>query len=94
VARIQAFNAWPVAQTVCHKDDKPQVLRIWRATVLDEQSEKAPGTVLRSSKTGIDVVAGDAVVRLLQVQLPGGKPMDVRDFVNAHDLSGQVLGHG
>ncbi|MDH5484976.1 MAG: methionyl-tRNA formyltransferase [Gammaproteobacteria bacterium] len=94
VARIQAFNAWPVAQTTCLKDDKSQVLRIWRARVLDEPSGKTPGTVLRSSRDAIDVAAGDVVVQLLQVQLPGGKPMDVKDFVNAHDLSGQVLGHG
>lgn len=91
-AKIHAFNAWPVAQTMLHKDDKEQVLRIWNASVLNENSNASAGLVIRCNKDGIDVATGEGVLRLIQVQLPGGKPMAVSDFVNAHDLSGQQLG--
>ena len=90
--KINAFNAWPVAQTEINFKDKIQMLRIWQATVISENSVAAPGTVLKCDKQGIDVATGDYVLRLLKVQLPGGKPMEVHAFVNAHDITGSVLG--
>ena len=31
-------------------------------------------------------------LRLLQIQMPGKKPMQVKAFVNANDVSGHILG--
>ncbi len=92
VNKIRGFNAWPVAQTELNKDGKNQMLRIWSAINIEQHSTQEPGTVINCDKQGIDVVTGDGIIRLLRVQLPGGKPMDVKDFVNAHDLSNMVLG--
>lgn len=91
--KINAFNAWPVAQTEIKLKDKRQMLRIWQAVVLTETSSKTPGTVLKCDKQGIDVATADYILRLLTVQLPGGKPMQAQAFVNAHDISGIVLGY-
>jgi len=90
--KINAFNAWPVAQTEIKLKDKVQMLRVWQATVISESSAKTPGTVLKCDKHGIDVATADQVLRLLKVQLPGGKPMEVHAFVSAHDITGLVLG--
>lgn len=88
--QIRAFNPWPVSQC----DFNGKVLRLWASSVNTEISildEKVPGTIIATSKKGIDVMTGKGVVRLTSVQLPGGKAMDAASFINAHDVLGVTL---
>ena len=94
-AQVNAFNAWPVAQTPIDlkQDGTPQMMRIWQAQLTDRVVGNAPpGKVLHCDKQGIDVATGDGVLRLMKIQMPGKKPMDVPAFVNANDISGMQLG--
>ena len=85
---VRAFNPWPVAFTRWHD----QNLRIWFAQALKETRDAPPGTVLAESREGIDVATGEGVLRITQLQLPGGKALDAGQFLNAHSLLGQRLG--
>ncbi len=87
--RVRAFNPWPVAETLYRNE----VLRIWLAQALDEQSAGLPGEVLPGRKT-MDVATGDGVLRLLEVQLPGGKRLPASAFLNAHAMADVRLGAG
>jgi methionyl-tRNA formyltransferase len=78
--QIRAFNPWPVAQTQI--DDK--VLRLRKTQVLDIASNAMPGTIIHVSHEGIDVACGEGQLRLLDGQLPGGKPLGVNDLLNGH----------
>lgn len=85
--QVRGLNAWPVAQTLL----QGKVLRIWQADVVDVDADASPGTILDDSKH-IDVATGEGVLRLLEVQMPGKKRMDVGAFLNAHDVAGLRLG--
>lgn len=89
---VNAFNAWPVAQTPIEVKGKMQMLRVWRAQAIEGATSAPVGSVLKCEKQGIDVATGDGILRLLKIQMPGKKPMDVTAFVNANDISGVVLG--
>jgi len=86
--QIRAFNPWPVAQTIVDEN----TLRIWNAEVIQDASKQTPGTVIGESRSGIVVATGDGVLQVTQLQLPGGKPLAVSDFINAHSMLGKIFG--
>ena len=85
--KVRGLNAWPVAQTLF----KGEVLRIWRSQVIDRPGGLAAG-MISCSEHALDVGAGGGVLRLLDVQLPGGKRIAGKDFLNAHQADGVRLG--
>jgi len=78
---IRALNPWPIAVASLRELS----LRIWGAEAqIAEQTTYPPGTLLRADKNGLAVQTGQGVLRLLQVQQPGAKPVSAHDFLNAH----------
>lgn len=80
--QIRAFNPWPIAYTKI--DDL--IIRIWQAEILTNtpMPDYNPGTIYQADKHGIDVITQNGLLRLIKIQLPGGKPLLVRDILNAH----------
>jgi methionyl-tRNA formyltransferase len=60
----------------------------------DTASASTPGQVLQASDQGMDVATGDGVLRVLQLQKPGGKRLGVADFLRGGvaDWRGHKLG--
>jgi methionyl-tRNA formyltransferase len=88
--RIRAFNPWPIAYTYLNK----QPLRIWQACIIKTENISIPGTIIDANKSGIDVATSTDIIRLLSVQLPGGKKITASEFLNAHpaaSLIGTIL---
>ncbi|MBL6987580.1 MAG: methionyl-tRNA formyltransferase [Methylobacter sp.] len=87
--KVRGLNAWPVAQTLY----QGKVLRIWQAEAVQDDSslQMQPGEV-RCIDKHIDVATGNGFLRLLEVQLPGGKRLPVQAFLSAHNVNGVKLG--
>lgn len=79
--KVRAFNPWPVTFAKMGN----HVIRVWLAEAVDRSTENAPaGMIIDSSSAGIDVATQKGVLRLLKLQLPGGKILSVHDILNAH----------
>ncbi|MGL5285291.1 MAG: methionyl-tRNA formyltransferase [Aeromonas sp.] len=75
----RAFNPWPISWF----DVAEQTIKVWSAQVIADNHDKAPGTLLKADRDGIDVATGNGVLRLLTLQPPGKKPMSVQDLLNS-----------
>ena len=85
--QIRGLNPWPVAQT----SYQGQALRIWQAEPLPSKAKAEPGMVVNANKT-LEVATGDGLLRLHEVQLPGGKRLPAQAFLNSHQVQGIRFG--
>jgi methionyl-tRNA formyltransferase len=86
---IRAFDPWPVAQTRL----AAETLRIWGAEAEPERRvEDPPGTVIGTTRWGIEVATGEGVLLITRLQPPGKRAMGAADYLNARSMDGVRLG--
>jgi methionyl-tRNA formyltransferase len=85
--KVRAFNPWPIAYA--YFGDR--LLKVWRAEALGCEAEEAPGTIVKAKRT-LEVATGSSLLRLLEVQLAGGRVLAAEDFLNAYPCRGVRLG--
>lgn len=76
---VRAFNPWPVSYTVMQGNN----VKVWQASVADETTTQACGTIISADKNGIKVAAANGSIFVItSLQPPGKKPMNCQDFLN------------
>lgn len=83
--KIRAFDAYPTAYTLY----KGEPLRFFNSQVLEGSTQAPAGSVLAESKAGIDIATGQGIVRILRLQMAGGKQLSAAEFTNARSLLGE-----
>ncbi|MBM69008.1 MAG: methionyl-tRNA formyltransferase [Haliea sp.] len=77
--QVAAFNPFPVCFAVLNGER----VRIWTASAVSEATHAAPGTILSADREGVQVACGNGSLRLLTLQLPGGRALPAADLLNA-----------
>ena len=89
---VCGYHPSPISHGVYRGD----VIRILEAYALDQSTDRPSGTLLAATKEGVDVATGEGVLRLVRVQLPGGKPLSACEFINREQkhliAGGQLFG--
>jgi methionyl-tRNA formyltransferase len=79
---VRGLNPWPIAYT--HYKDS--VMKIYSSVVLGSESASKAGTIADVSKEGIRVSCGQGEIMIKKVQFPGGKPLDVSEYIKGHKI--------
>ena len=86
---IRGLNPWPSAYTKL--DGK--TFKIWKASVINENSSQKSGCVCKVGKNNLDVQTGEGVLSLMEVQLEGKKRMEIDAFLRGYQVEeGTLLG--
>ena len=85
---IRGLNPWPIALTTLSGER----LKVFAAEKANGNGE--PGTVLEADpKKGLTVACGEGALKLIEIQLVGGKRMKATDFLRGHVIEvGTKLG--
>lgn len=85
---IRGLNPWPIALTTL-SGERLKVFAVEKAAGNGE-----PGTVLEADpKKGLTVACGEGALKLIEIQLVGGKRMKATDFLRGHVIEvGTKLG--
>lgn len=91
--KIRAFYPFPGAFTSANGER----VRIHQAEIIDTkaQSNHPTGTILNTGPDGVQVQCGTGILKLTQIQLPGGKALGIKDVLNSSKnpfMVGVVLG--
>jgi methionyl-tRNA formyltransferase len=93
--RLRAFTPWPGAFTFLKAQPKSQLIKIWKAEVVEksggaacraEASERRPGEILSADKTGIIVACGQHALRILELQREGSRRLTAAEFLAGHPM--------
>ncbi len=83
--KIRAFNPFPGATG--NFNGVP--LKIWRAEAAESLVLSPPGTVLAAdAQSGIEIRCGEGMLRLLELQKPGGKRLPASEFLKGFAMEG------
>lgn len=87
---VRGTTPWPGAYTTLGEGS----MKVFEVRICGGKPEAAPGTVLASdAKAGLVVACGDAQLELTQIQMPGAKRMNAKDYLRGHAIqAGSVLG--
>ena len=86
---VRAFDPWPGTYFLYGEKQ----FKLHDAVEKDENADAAPGTVLAASAEGLDVAAGGGVLRMLQIQAPGKKRVEIKEYLKGNSIEiGTVLG--
>jgi len=89
--RLRAFTPWPRVFTFLKGKTKPLLLKIWRADIIHCSGNA--GEVIQTDINGIVVGCGKDALRIVELQLEGGRRMNAQEFLAGHPLkAGERIG--
>ncbi|WP_250673315.1 methionyl-tRNA formyltransferase [Paraclostridium ghonii] len=84
---IRGINPWPSAYTTY----EAQTMKIWKTKVINENSDKKPGTILSVGKEGIEVSTGEGSIQIKEIQMSGKKRMEVHEYIKGNNINTDVI---
>ena len=91
---VRGATPWPGAFTTLAGENGEQTIKVFEIAVKSGESSGQPGEIIAAdAKNGLVVSCGDHDVELKQIQMPGAKRMNAKDYLRGHTMdTGVCLG--
>ena len=81
---VRGLTPWP---GTCFAWGEGETVKVWKAETA-ENPGFTPGTIIAAdAKQGLVIAAGENAVRVMELQAPGGKRMNAKDYLRGHPVS-------
>ncbi|MDZ5253794.1 methionyl-tRNA formyltransferase [Clostridium sp. LIBA-8841] len=81
------INSWPTAHTYC----KDIPIKIFKSKSLESNIIKPPGYIIEANNDGIAVATNNGILVIEILQFPGGKPLEVKEFLKGNKIEKGVI---
>lgn len=78
--QIRGLNSWPGAYATL--EDKN--IKLWLSKIGNKKYNEKSGTIVNLDKNGMEVVTKDGSIIITELQVPGKKKMNIKDFINGN----------
>ena len=88
VCRVRGLTPWPGSS---FEWGEGEIIKVWKAEEAENKGA-APGTILcADARQGLVIAANGGAVRVLEMQAPGGKRMNPKDYLRGHPVEYQKV---
>lgn len=81
------INSWPTAYT--YYKDIP--FKIFKSKSVESSITKPPGYIMDANNEGITVATDNGILIIEILQLPGGKPLEVKEFLKGNKIEKGIV---
>lgn len=81
------INSWPTAYT--YYKDIP--FKIFKSKSVEASITKPPGYIMDANNEGITVATNNGILIIEILQLPGGKPLEVKEFLKGNKIEKGIV---
>lgn len=79
---VRGMNPWPVATMKL----QGKCFKVYETVVIPQEHSQTPGSVVKLTKTGLQIACGQGIVEIRTLQAEGGKRMAAPDYFRGHPL--------
>ena len=81
---VRGLTPWP--GTTFSWDDN-ETVKVWKAETAENPGLEPGKIIAADAKQGLIIAAGQDAVRIIELQAPGGKRMNAKDYLRGHPVS-------
>lgn len=85
--QIRGLDMWPGAY--CNYGET--IMKVWDGQHVEGTTDRDPGTILGLSDQGMDVAAGGGILRICEIQMPGKKPVSVKEYLKGNSIDIEMI---
>ena len=81
---VRGLTPWPGTSFLWGENE---TVKVWKAEVTENPGLEPGKIIAANAKQGLIIAAGENAVRVLEMQAPGGKRMNPKDYLRGHPVS-------